>query len=201
LEFEYEDYKKHILDFRPEFVKLLVKYNPSDPTSDKLSQKEKMKIISDFAHEQNIKFLLEVLVIPTEDQLQSSGDKEDFDIKLRPSLTMEMIKDLQNFGIEPDVWKLEGFNTELEYEQIVAVIKRDSRQNVGLVVLGRGADDLKVEHWLKTGAKVKGVIGFAVGRTIFWDVIEKFYNQKIGKAEVIDTVAENFYKFYKVFTS
>ncbi len=201
LEFQYEDYKTHILNFKPTFTKLLVKYNPEDSQERKLKQKEKMKIISDFSHANNLKFLLEVLVMPTENQLEEAGSKDDYDLKLRPKLSVEVIKDLQNFGIEPDVWKLEGFESELEYTEIINAIRRDGRENVGLVVLGRGADSAKVADWLRAGAKVKGVIGFAVGRTIFWESIEKFYKGQIGKAEVIDTVADNFYKFYKIFTS
>lgn len=201
LEFQYEDYEAHILNFKPTFTKLLVKYNPEDSQERKLKQKEKMKIISDFSHKNNLKFLLEVLVVPTEKQLEEAGTKEDYDLRLRPSLSIEVIKDMQNFGIEPDVWKLEGFESELEYQQIVSTIRQGGRDNVSLVILGRGADNAKVADWLRAGVKVDGVTGFAVGRTIFWEVVEKFYKGQVGKAEVIDTVAENFYKFYKVFTS
>ena len=34
---------------------------------------------------------------------------------------------------------------------------------------GRGEDDQKVREWLSTAATVPGFIGFAVGRTSFWD--------------------------------
>jgi 5-dehydro-2-deoxygluconokinase len=105
---------------------------------------------------------------------------------------------------------LEGFETVKDYEKIVNVIKTGGRINVNLVVLGRGAGEEKVDEWLTTGTKeewlevgpkLEGVIGFAVGRTIFWDALEKFYKGEIGKAEVIQTVSENFQKFYKVFAS
>jgi 5-dehydro-2-deoxygluconokinase len=117
---------------------------------------------------------------------------------------------LQAFGIEPDVWKLEGFEEAKDYEKVLKAIKTDGRENVNLVVLGRGANEEKVEEWLKTGAKeewfevgskVEGVIGFAVGRTVFWQALEKFHNGEIGKTEVIQTVSENFQKFYRAFAS
>lgn len=202
LEFEYKDFKQHLEKFRPTFAKILIKYNPADLKETKLAQKEKLKIVSDYCHELGIKFLLEVLVNPTDEQLSLCGNsKEEYDIKLRPKLSVEVIKDLQNFGVEPDVWKLEGFDTELEYKDIIAAVKSGGREKVGLVILGRGENEEKVDQWLEIGAKVNGVIGFAVGRTVFWDSIAKFYKGEIGKGEVIETIAENFFKFYKIFTS
>lgn len=199
--FQYEDFKSHIQNFRPNFTKVLIRYNPADLPALKLRQKENLKILSDYSHEDNFKFLLELLVIPTKNQLlEVSNDFGEYDRKLRPDLTTEVIKDLQNFGIEPDVWKLEGFDTEFEYAEIVKAIKSNGRENVGLVILGRGANEEKVDEWLRVGSRIRGVIGFAIGRTVFWDLIKKFNKGEIGKAEVMDTVAANFFEFYKMFT-
>ncbi len=198
--FQYPDsYEDHILSMRPTFTKALVRYNPKDPESVKVSQKKNLKLLSDFSHQEECKFLLEVLVIPKEEQLADFADREEFDRNLRPSLTAEAIDDLQNFGIEPDVWKLEGFEEAKDYKLVLDVVKKDNREKVGLVILGRGVAEEKVEEWLKIGSGIKGVIGFAVGRTVFWEAIEMFHKGRIGKAEVIDTVSSNFYKFYKIF--
>ncbi len=96
---------------------------------------------------------------------------------------------------------MEGFEAVEDYRDVIAAARSNGRENVSLVILGRGANEEKVDDWFKIGSKVEGVIGFAVGRTVFWDAIEKFYKGQIGKAEVIDTVRKNFHKFYKVFTS
>lgn len=206
--FQYEDFREHIKKYHPTFAKVLIRYNPADEEGLKNRQEQNLKMVSDFCHENNFKFLLEVLVIPTESQLKDAGTKGAFDTKFRCDLAVEMVKDLQDFGIEPDVWKLEGFETIKDYEKVLKAIKRGGRENVNLVVLGRGANEEKVNEWLRTGAKeewfevgakVEGVIGFAVGRTVFWQALEKFHNGEIGKNEVIQTVSENFQKFYKLF--
>ena len=207
--FQFNDFGEHIQKYHPTFAKVLIRYNPADRDDLKLRQKKNLKLVSDYCHENNFKFLLEVLVLPTDEQLKDSGgSKTKYDRELRADLTREVIKDLQAFGVEPDVWKLEGFETIKDYEKIVNVIKTGGRINVNLVVLGRGAGEEKVDEWLETGTKaewlevgpkLEGVIGFAVGRTIFWDALEKFYKGEIGKAEVIQTVSTNFQKFYKVF--
>lgn len=210
-QFQYENFAEHIENYHPTFAKVLVRYNPEDSDSLKERQKKNLKKISDFCHEKNYKFLLELLVIPSEKQLEKvQKSKARYDREIRPLLTAEVIKDLQDSGIEPDVWKLEGFEKVETYEKIVRAIKADGRENVNLVVLGRGADEKTVDEWIETGLKeewlevgpkLEGVIGFAVGRTVFWDALEKFYKGEIGKAEVIQTVSKNFQKFYQVFAS
>lgn len=202
-EFEYgNDFKEHIEKFKPNFTKVLIKYNPKDSNDLKIKQKKNLKLISDYSHDKNYKFMLEVLVLPTEEQLKiAKGDREEYDKMQRPALTVEVIKDLQGFGIEPDVWKLEGLEGSQDYKEIVKTVKESGRDNVSLVVLGRGANEEKVDEWIQIGATVDGVIGFAVGRTVFWDSLEKFYHGKIGKAEVIETIATNFLNFYNIFTS
>ncbi|MBI2026008.1 MAG: DUF2090 domain-containing protein [Candidatus Levybacteria bacterium] len=198
--FQYPDsFEDHILSIHPTFTKALVRYNPKDDGDVKLSQKKNLKILSDFTHSEGLKFLLEVLILPKAEQLLDVSGREEYDRKLRPKLSVEVINEFQDFGIEPDVWKLEGFEEDKDYELILKAIKAETREKVGLVILGRGAGEEKVEEWLKIGSGIEGVIGFAVGRTVFWDAIEKFYKGRIGKAEVIDSVSSNFYRFYQIF--
>ena len=208
--FQYPNFAEHIQKFHPTFAKVLIRYNPADPEDLKNRQKQNLKLTSDFCHENGYKFLLEALVIPTKLQLKDAGTKNAFDTKFRSDLTVEIVRELQEFAVEPDVWKIEGFETIKDYEKVLRVIKREGRENVNLVVLGRGANEEKVDEWLKTGvkeewfetgAKVEGVIGFAVGRTVFWEPVEKFYKGEIGKNEVIQTVSANFQKFYRFFAS
>jgi 5-dehydro-2-deoxygluconokinase len=200
-DFMYKDFKEHIEKFKPDFVKVLIKYNPKDSTDLKKRQQDKLKILSDYAHENNYKFLLEVLVLPTKEQLfEVNGSREAYDRKLRPELTAEVIRTLQTKGIEPDVWKLEGMETASDYSDVIKEVRSGGRKNVSVVILGRGANEEKVHEWLRIGAKANGVIGFAVGRTIFWDVIEKFYKGQIGKASVIEVIGKKFESFYKVFS-
>ena len=201
-DFMYENFAQHIENYKPTFAKVLIKYNPKDEEDLKKRQQDKLKTLSDFCHNNGYKFLLEVLVIPTKEQLESvNNSREEYDLKLRPELTAEVINVLQSKGVEPDIWKLEGMETETDYSGVIAEAKSDGRDNVGVVILGRGANEEKVEQWLEVGSKVKGVVGFAVGRTIFWDCLEKFYKKEIGKAEVIETISNNFQNFYSIFTS
>ena len=202
-EFQYgEDFPAHVEKYNPQFVKVLIKYNPQDPQDLKDRQLKKLKVVSDFCMAKDFKFLLEVLVIATKEQLEKSGGlKEQFDSLLRPGLTVEVIKELQAAGVEPDVWKLEGFDLKEDYREIIETARENGRDNVGFVILGRGENEEKVDEWLKIGKDVAGVIGFAVGRTVFWQAILDFRSNTKTREEAVDIISKNFTNFYKIFTS
>ncbi|MCL6096841.1 MAG: DUF2090 domain-containing protein [Patescibacteria group bacterium] len=204
-EFEFEygaDFPAHIEKYNPQFVKVLIKYNPEDPEDLKTRQLEKLKLVTDFCQVKGFKFLLEVLVIATKNQQEKTGgSKEQFDKLLRAELTVELIKELQNHGVEPDVWKLEGFDTAGEYKEIVEAARANGRSSVSLIILGRGENEEKVDEWLRVGKNVAGVIGFAVGRTVFWQAIVDFRSGVKDRDETVFLVSQNFTNFYKIFTS
>ena len=204
-EFDFQygaDFATHIEKYNPQFVKVLIKYNPKDDTDLKTRQLEKLKTVSDFCKVKGFKFLLEVLIIPNKEQQESShNSKEEFDKILRPDLTVEMIRELQLARVEPDVWKLEGFDAKEDYIEIIQAARENGRNNVGLVILGRGENEEKVDEWLKIGKEVVGVIGFAVGRTVFWQAILDFRSGTKTREEVIFQISQNFSNFYKIFTS
>lgn len=199
--FEYGDsFGEHIKKYKPTFAKALIHYNPEDEKQSKIHQQKNLKILSDYCHNNNYKFLLEVLVKATSKELKEENqDKEKYDKEMRPRLEVKVIEELQNANIEPDVWKLEGMETVENYHAAVSQIQKNGRNNVGLVVLGRGADYKQVEQWISIGAKVKGVIGFAVGRTVFWQPLVDLKNGKISRDQTIEEIANNFKYFYDIF--
>jgi hypothetical protein len=123
------------------------------------------------------------LLVPTEKaQLDCvSGDKEIYDLEIRPGLMVKAIEQLQGAGVEADVWKIEGLDRREDCEKIVVAARRNGRNKVGCIVLGRGEDDKKVHEWLTTAARVPGFIGFAVGRTVFWEPLVKMRDKKISR--------------------
>jgi 5-dehydro-2-deoxygluconokinase len=143
-----------------------------------------LKLVSDYAHAHNYKFLIEILV-PSQET---------------PDLLVRAMQEIQNDAIEPHVWKIEGMKTTTDYEQVVAVAQADNRNDVGIVVLGKNQTDDVVEVWLKTGAQVPGVIGFAVGRTVFLNALMKFQSNEYTHDQAVSEIAERFYHFYNVFT-
>ncbi len=196
---EWQDWIEKV---QPTFTKALVRYNVEGNTENNQRSLTGLKQLSDYAHAHGYKFLIEPLVSATEAQLASvGGDKSRYDRELRPTLTALMIEEMQNAGVEPDVWKIEGMFTEADYKKVVDAARKDGRANVGVISLGRNETDEVVETWLKVGAQVPGVIGFAVGRTIFLDALMKFRKNEITEEQAISEIASRFLHFYRVFNN
>ena len=148
-----------------------MRYNPEGDPALNRRQSARLKRLSDYLHGAGrSRFMFELLVPPEPAQLERlGGDKKVYDLQLRPRLMVQTIEQLQDAGVEPDVWKIEGLDQRDHCERIVAAAHNGGRDHVGCIILGRGEDDSKVRQWLSTAADVPGFIGFAVGRTIFWN--------------------------------
>src|SRR5438309_9680658 len=169
-DFEYGGaFGEHIEKFDPDFSKVLVRYNPEGDAEMNRRQLERLRRLSDWLHERDRKFLFELLVPAEAQQLESvGGDSDRYDSELRPELMRRAIAELQDAGVEPDIWKIEGVDDRADCEALVRQARAGGRDGVVCVVLGRGADDDKVDQWLRAGAPVDGYVGFAIGRSI-WD--------------------------------
>jgi myo-inositol catabolism protein IolC len=200
-DFEYgEEFGEHIERFDPDFSKVLVRYNPDGDPDMNRRQTERLRRLSDWLHEGDRKFLFELLVPAEESQLeQVGGDEDRYDAELRPELMRRTITELQDAGVEPDVWKIEGIEAREDCEKIASCARRDGRDGVVCVVLGRGANDEKVEHWLQQGAPVEGYAGFAIGRTIWWDALKGFLDDQLDRGAATDQIADKYLRFVSVY--
>jgi len=195
-DFEYgEDYPMHIDEFDPIFVKVLVRYNPEGDMIMNKRQLERLRSLSAYLQSIRKPFLFELLVPATEKQLsKAGGSKETYDREVRPELMVEAMRQIQDAGVEPNVWKVEGVEEPADATAVVKQAWRDGRK-AGVVTLGRGESKEQVQTWLKVGAKIPGIIGFAVGRTIFWEPLAEYKAGKINKDTAIDKVAQNYLEF------
>jgi myo-inositol catabolism protein IolC len=202
-DFEYgDDFGAHIEEFDPTFSKVLVRYNPEGDRGMNQRQSERLRRLSDWLHERDRRFLFELLVPAEESQLeQVSGSTERFDTELRPALMRAAISELHEAGIDPDVWKIEGLDHREDCEATAELARRDGRDKVACVVLGRGADDAAVEHWLKQGAGVPGYVGFAIGRTIWWDTLKAYLDGGLSREEAASQISANYRRMIDVYES
>jgi myo-inositol catabolism protein IolC len=163
-------------------------------------QSERLRRLSEWLHENDRKFLFELLVPAEEAQLeQVGGDSDRYDAELRPELMQRTIIELQDAGVEADIWKIEGIDTQEDCDRIARTARRDGRDGVICVVLGRGADDAKVDHWLRQGAPVQGYAGFAIGRTIWWDALKGFLDGDLERDAAAQQIADNYLRFVQLY--
>jgi myo-inositol catabolism protein IolC len=201
-DFEYgEQFARHIEAFRPTFCKVLVRYNPEGDRALNQRQAARLKQLSDYlAAKGASRFMFELLVPAEKAQLDRlQGDKKTYDRELRPRLMVEAIRELQHSGVEADLWKLEGLDRREDCERIVATARADGRSRVGCIILGRGEDDHSVRKWLATAAGVPGFIGFAVGRTVFWDPLAGWRAKKATREATVGEIARRYREFVDIF--
>jgi 5-dehydro-2-deoxygluconokinase len=201
-DFQYdEQFGEHIESFDPDFAKVLVRYNPDGDGEMNRRQSERLARLSEWLHENDRKFLFELLVPAEDAQLeQVDGDTDRYDAELRPELMRRAITELQDRGVEADVWKIEGIDTQEDCAKIADCCRRDGRDGVICVVLGRGANDAKVEHWLRQGAPLEAYAGFAIGRTIWWDALKGFLDGGIERENAAEQIGDNYLRFVQVYS-
>jgi 5-dehydro-2-deoxygluconokinase len=201
-DFQYgDDFGAHIESFDPDFSKVLVRYNPDDDPALNERQNERLKRLADWLHANDRKFLYELLVPATEAQLASvGGDTDRYDAELRPELMRRAIEEIQNYGIEVDIWKIEGVDAQADAQMLAEQTRKgEGREGVVCVLLGRGASDAKVDHWLREAAPVDGFVGFAIGRSIWWDSLRGFLDGSVSRADAASKIADNYLRFIKVY--
>ena len=204
-EFDFQygaDFGAHIEEFPTDFSKVLVRYNSDDPDTE-MNQRQlaRLKELADWLHANNRKFLFELLVPATDEQLASvDGDSDRYDAELRPELMRRAIEDAQNAGIEVDVWKIEGVDEQADAAMLAEQARSgEGREGVTCVLLGRGASTEKVEQWLREAAPVEGFIGFAIGRSIWWDALKGYLAEELDRAAAASQIAENYLHFVRVY--
>jgi myo-inositol catabolism protein IolC len=202
-DFEYGDaFGEKIEELDPDFSKVLVRYNPEGDQAMNERQIEKLRRLSEWLHQHHRKYLFELLVPAEDAQLEQVGGSSDrYDVELRPQLMMEAILQLQNGGVEADIWKIEGIDDREACNEIAQLVRRDGRERVSCVVLGRGASDEKVDEWLRAGAGLDGYIGFAIGRSIFADAVKAYAADPDGfdRAAAVAQIAANYRRFIDVY--
>ena len=200
-QFQYgDDFPAHIEKYDLLASKVLVRYNPDGDAEMNERQTERLKRLADWLHDNDRKFLFELLVPATDAQLESvGGDGDRFDTELRPDLMIRTIAAFQEADVEVDIWKIEGVDDRGECERIVAQARAGGRDGVVCVVLGRGASTDKVDEWLRAGATVDGYVGFAIGRSIWWDALKAFLDDSLERERAAEQIAENYLRFVKVY--
>ncbi|MGH7138534.1 MAG: 2-deoxy-5-keto-D-gluconate 6-phosphate aldolase domain-containing protein, partial [Pirellulales bacterium] len=203
LVFEYgEDFRRHVEAINPTFCKVLVRYNPEADNELKARQAARLKQLSDYLHGSHHRsfFLIELHVDAEPAQMERfHGQKKTYELDLRPSLIVQTLHELQGAGVQPDIWKVEGLDRREDAVNVVAAARRDGRDKVGCIILGGGADEQRVQVWLTAAASVPGFIGFAVGRSTFWDPLIEWRAKRSTREAAVAEIARRYREWVDIF--
>jgi len=192
LQFAYgRSFGQHITKFKPDYVKVLVRYNPLNKEVNK-KQLQKLKELNKFCRKNNYQIILELLVPSTNRDLKIAKTENNYNRQLRLKRTLGAIKEIKKV-IQISIWKLEGFD-KIGWSKIIKATNQKSK----IIFLGRGEEKALVAKWLKAALPYKEIIGFAIGRTVFLEPLKQYAAGKINKEYAVKKIADNFNYFVRL---
>jgi 6-phosphogluconolactonase len=197
-----EDFASHIEAMNPTYVKALVRYNPGGDAALNARQAARLRRLSDYVQAARRRLLVELLVPPEPWQLvEVDGDAGAYDLELRPALLTRAMRELQDAGIEPHVWKLEGLERRDDGVEVGRTARRGGRGATACIVLGRAGDDTRVLRWLEVAASIPEFEGFAAGRSTFWEALKAVIAERVSRPEAVARIAGNFRRWIDAWES
>ena len=159
-------------------VKVLCYFNPKDPVEIKIEQEKKLLVLFNAARRNQLEFLLEIIV-SREHQYQNE-------------YIFSIVDRLYSLGIRPDWWKLEPLSSVDGWQKLEQLINKWDGLCRGILLLGldQSIDVLSKSFELAAGSNL--VKGFAVGRSIFGEIAEDWFSDRLTNAESIRLMGENF---------
>jgi myo-inositol catabolism protein IolC len=191
----------HVRAVAPDYAKVLVRDNPAFPSADRDAQLARLATVSSALSGVGVPLIYELLVPATEAQQAAvGGDTDRYDRDVRPGLVVQVIADNQAAGVEPALWKVEGLETA-EAAQQVAEQARAGGRDADLIVLGRDAPTERLDHWLAVAAQVDAFVGFAIGRSIWEDVLAEWHRGELAEPAAVHRIADNYGQFVRAWLS
>jgi myo-inositol catabolism protein IolC len=164
---------EHVERIKPGYAKVLVRDNPDFNAARRERQAGQLAQVSTGLAQIGVPLLYELLVPATDAQLGLAGqDAGAYDRDIRPGLVVKVIADNQARGVEPALWKVEGLETVEAAQQVAGQAKAGGRR-ADLIVLGRDAPAGRLDHWLEVASQVPAFVGFAIGRSIWEDIVRE----------------------------
>ncbi|MEP6844010.1 MAG: DUF2090 domain-containing protein [Pseudolysinimonas sp.] len=190
-----DSWMPHAEFFATDHSKVLIRDNPGFDASDRSRQAATIATVSAWARNAGRPLIVELLVPATDADLALvGGDAMRYDAELRPRLTIQVMTELQDAGVEPSLWKIEGLETTADARSIAEAARRDGR-DAQCIVLGRHAPADRLEHWLEAAAPVADFVGFAIGRSIWWDALSAHLAGTIDEVETQKRIAANYLQY------
>lgn len=185
----------HLISFNPDFAKALVRDSFSFSEEERRSQQDHLAYVTERLQEIGIPLVIELLVPDTGDAPQA-----DFDAAIRPELTVRLIRDFHDHGVEPDVWKLEGYETYADATEVANAAREGDRSSVTCIILGRDAPQARLDRWLQTAAPVDGFTGFAIGRSIWEQPLLDHLNGRTDLTKMSRRIGDAYAHYADVYT-
>ena len=202
LEFAYgAAWQEHAEHFGTDYAKVLIRDNPGLDPASRAAQADRLAEVSDWSARGGRPLIVELLVPASPADLADLEDSTGvgtaigrYNREVRPRLTVEAIEYLQDHGVAPAIWKVEGLDTPEDAAAIAAAARRGGR-DADCIVLGRHASHDDLDDWLGVAAPVPGFTGFAIGRSIWWDPLHARLHHRSTASETRRRIMSRYVDF------
>ncbi len=166
------------------FVKVLVRYRPDDDEGIVQEQWAHLEALQAWCRREGKPLVVEVLVSrrqEPEDEFEASG---------RPAMLAGFIGAASRRGVSPEFWKIEGTLSREGARRIDRAIAADPgcRQ----IILGKAADLATIDRWFAAAAASTTAVGFAIGRSLFWEASAAFLAGATTADQAAADIAANY---------
>jgi myo-inositol catabolism protein IolC len=197
--YAYDDWRTHASLFATSHAKVLIRDNPGLDPNQRAAQAERLAKVSDWAAANDRALIVELLVSAGATDLAAAGGAvAGDDATLRAEHTVQVIEYLQDHGVTPALWGVEGLERHDDAVAIAAVARRGGRA-ADCIVLGRHASRDQLDHWLQVAAPIPGFTGFAIGRSIWWDQLHAHLHHRGTAAGARSRITTAYLDFVRYF--
>jgi 5-dehydro-2-deoxygluconokinase len=150
------------------FVKVLVRYRSDDEASIVQGQRDKLDALQAWCRAAGKPLVVEILVGRRDEP------EDEFEAVGRPAMLAAFIGDAYSRGLTPEFWKIEGTLSSEGARTIDTAIAANpaGRQ----IILGKAAELATIDKWFAAAAASRTAVGFAIGRSVFWEPSVAFLN-------------------------
>ncbi len=168
-------------------VKCLVTYHPDDEEKLRSEQLDTLRTLYTACLETDHELLIEVI----------APDGMNVTVSTIP----RALGQIYDHGIRPDWWKLPPAKDGKSWELVGDVIRERDPYCRGVVVLGLNASIEALETCFGAARQEPLCCGFAVGRTIFWDVAEHWFANEITDADAKSEIIARYCRLVEIWQS
>ena len=159
-------------------AKCLVSYHPADPQALRSEQLSRLLELQEAACGTGHEFLVEV--VPPKDMPSDARTLAD------------AIDQIYQAGVQPDWWKLPPAADDAQWDAIAHVIARHDPLCRGVLILGLEASEENLDRSFRVAAPHRICKGFAVGRSIFAEAAQAWFQGAMDDEAVVADVAARY---------
>ena len=167
-----------------------------------------LRMLSETCRSEGPSLLLELVVLPSKNDLREDGGITEWSEKVKPLLTVEAMRELQDAGVEPSVWVVEPPVDAKAAATIAGQAHVDDR--VGVSLLFAVGNEPGIEHAgsgltpsectaVQTAARTTGVSGLVAGPTAYFRQLALHCSREMERADAVAEIASRFGAFCGAF--